>query len=191
MRWMGRYLGSALLVLAILTALFVLFLPYFGWRMDIILSDSMSPALRIGSLALTRPVRVGEIKVGDIITYGSPINGELVTHRVMEIKRSERLLIRTKGDANEDRDPYLVPPQNIVGRVCFRVPVAGYVAYFLKTPLGFTLALLLPGLALVAMEVRDIYRAWLAQQQGRKSGLEVEGMEIAANWDDELRAVPR
>ena len=191
MRWMGRYLGSAMLVLAILTALFVLFLPYFGWRMDIILSDSMSPTLRIGSLVLTRPVRVGEIKVGDIITYGSPINGELVTHRVMEIKRSERFLIRTKGDANEDRDPYLVPPQNIVGRVCFRIPVAGYVACFLKTPLGFTLALLLPGLALVAMEVRDIYRAWLARQQGRKPESEVEGMEIAANWDDELRAVPR
>ena len=49
-------------------------------------------------------------------------------------------------------DSYLVPAENVVGRVCFEVAHMGRIVEYLKTPLGFIL-LGLCGIALIAAEV--------------------------------------
>lgn len=61
----------------------------------------------------------------------------------------------TRGDANEDADPFIVPAENVVGKIWFHVPYLGYVIRFVKTPLGFLLTLCLPGLVLVVMEMKN------------------------------------
>jgi signal peptidase len=166
-----QYIGTALLVLLMLMAIFILLAPYLGWRIDTALSNSMTPAFKAGGLVVTQTVEPTDIKVGDIVTYGSPIDEKMVTHRVVEIKEHSPLLFQTKGDANEDPDPYLVPAQNVVGRVCFYIPLLGYAAQFVKTPTGLILLLLIPGIIIILMETRNIWRVLTEEETRRKYGV--------------------
>jgi len=152
-----QYLGTVFLVLIMVMAAFVLITPRFGWRIDTAVSNSMLPTLKAGDIVITQPIDPTSIKVGDIITYGSPIDGKVVTHRVVEIRGHSRLLFQTKGDANEDPDPYAVPPENIVGKVWFHIPLFGYVAQFLKRPLVLLLCVTIPGLIIIILETRNIW----------------------------------
>ena len=162
-----KYFSATVLVLAMLIAVFILLAPHLGWQIDTAVSNSMTPAFKAGGLVVTQTVDPTEIKVGDIITYGSPVDEKLVTHRVVEIREHSPLLFQTKGDANEDPDPYLVPAQNVVGRVCFYIPLLGYVAQFVKTPQGLILLLLIPGTIIIVMEIRNIWRV-LAEEEALK-----------------------
>ncbi len=86
-------------------------------------SDSMEPTLQTGDGYVLVPA--GEIQEGDVVTFRSPRDGELVTHRVVGVD-SERLT--TKGDANEATDQAAgappVPKSAVVGEV---LTVAGTV----------------------------------------------------------------
>jgi signal peptidase len=163
-----RYLGITLLVLAMLIAVFILLAPHLGWRIDTAISNSMTPDFAAGGLVVTDTVDTTDIKVGDIITYGSPIDGKLVTHRVIDIKEHNPLLFQTKGDANKDPDPYLVPAQNVVGRVYFYIPQLGYFTQFVKSRLGLILLLLIPGLIIILIETRNIWRVLVEEEAKRK-----------------------
>ena len=137
------------------------------------LSGSMEPQLGVGSLVISRPVNAREVIVNDIITFRSPTNGKLMSHRVAAVERDESYQFRTKGDANEDVDPYLVPAENVVGRVCFKVAHMGRIVEYLKTPLGFIL-LGLCGIALILAEMSTMLEVrWKEPAQadtGEKQG---------------------
>ncbi len=163
-----KYFSAAVLVFAMLIAVFILLAPHLGWQIDTAVSNSMTPAFKAGGLVVTQAVDPTEIKVGDTITYGSPIDEKLVTHRVVEIKEHSPLLFQTKGDANEDPDPYLVPAQNVVGRVCFYIPQLGYFTQFVKSRLGLILLLFIPGFIIIMMETRNIWRELAKNEIERK-----------------------
>jgi signal peptidase len=171
MKQVIKYLGTVLLVLIMLVAVFVLLIPHLGWQIDTVISNSMMPALKAGGLVVTRPVGPTDIKVGDIITYGSPIDEKLVTHRVVAINENNPLLFQTKGDANEDSDPYLVPAQNITGQVCFYIPMLGSVTQFVKSLTGLVLLLLIPGLIIIAIEVWNIWFVIKKEKAKRQYGV--------------------
>jgi signal peptidase I len=146
-----EFAGIALVFFTLVLVVLMLLAPHFGWRADTVLSGSMEPALPAGCVQVTRPVALEQIQVGDIITFRSPTDGGLMSHRVVEVQGGESYQFRTRGDANEDVDPYLIPGENVVGRMCFKVAHVGRVAEYLKTPLGFIL-LGLFGFALIAAE---------------------------------------
>ena len=75
----------------------------------------------------------GGIQTGDVITFYR--NGELVTHRVVEINTDEKTYI-TKGDANQVNDVQPVAWSDVVGVPVFDIPVLGYPASFLGTAQG-------------------------------------------------------
>jgi signal peptidase I len=147
-----EYVGIALVVVLMTMVVLALLAPHFGWRADTVLSGSMEPALPVGCVQVTRPVQPEDIQAGDIITFRSPTNGKLMSHRVVAVEEDQSYQFRTKGDANEDVDPYLIPSQSVVGRVCFKVAHIGYVVEYLKSPIGFILLGLI-GIALVVAEV--------------------------------------
>lgn len=153
---------ALVLAIALMTAAVLTYLaPHLGWRVDVVCSGSMEPELRVGSLAVTRPIESQDILVGDIITFnprGVTLGENLVSHRVIGIGRNSPLYFETKGDANDKADPFIVPARNLVGKVCFHTPYAGYVTAFLRTPWGFLLALVIPGLIVIAMYIRSIQR---------------------------------
>jgi putative transposase len=148
----AEYAAIVLVVLLMTMVVLALLAPQFGWRADTVLSGSMEPALPVGCVQVTKPVKPEDIKVGDIITFRSPTNGKLMSHRVTAVEEDNSYQFRTKGDANEDADPYLIPSENVVGRVCFKVSHVGYFVEYLKSPIGFIL-LGLCGIALIVAEV--------------------------------------
>jgi signal peptidase len=153
-----KSLGFAVVILLIAAAAFTLLCSCFGWHVDVVFSGSMKPALKVGSMVITRPVETQDISVGDIITYYSPLNEELTSHRVIGVETGSSLGFRTKGDANEEPDDLIVPAENVVGIICLQVPYFGYASHFVKTPLGLLLTLCLPGLVIIVLEVRNIRR---------------------------------
>jgi len=148
---------TALLVVLMLAAALTFVAPRFGWRVDALFSGSMEPQLKVGGLVITRPVDLQTIKVGDIITFHSSRRDVPTSHRVIAIEQGSQFRFLTKGDANEDADPFIIPAQSVVGKVCFHIPYFGYVSQFVKTPLGLLLTLGLPGLIIVVMELRNIW----------------------------------
>ena len=149
--------GLAVIILLIAAAAFTFLAPHFGWSVDTVFSGSMEPALKVGGVVVTQPIEPEEIKVGDILTFYSPLGKQLTSHRVIAVEQGPSLHFSTKGDANEDADPFTLPPENVVGKVCLHIPYFGYAIQFIKTPLGFLLTLCLPGLIIIVMELRNIW----------------------------------
>ncbi len=111
--WVGL-LGSGLinLVLAVcLLAFLVLAVgPHvMGYRTATMLTGSMAPGIMPGDVVVTAPRPAVEVEVGDVITYQIPIEDHRVeTHRVTEVTIAEdgTVSVRTKGDANDNVDPW-------------------------------------------------------------------------------------
>lgn len=150
--------GLVMVILLMATAVLTFLAPRFGWGVNTVLSGSMEPVLKVGGVLVTRPVAAEEIEVGDVISFDSPRNGDLTSHRVTAINSGFSLSFQTKGDANEDTDPFSVPAENVVGKKAFHIPWLGYLTQFVKTRLGFLLTLCLPGIAIIGMEIRNIRR---------------------------------
>jgi len=112
-------------------------------------------------------VEPADIGPGSIIAYRS---GEpLITHRVVDVIDESELSFITKGDANQSPDLSPVPAASVVGKVIFDVPYLGYLAAFVKTPLGFLLAIFLPGLAIIGLELKNMWQVVLKKETARAS----------------------
>jgi len=70
-------------------------------------TGSMRPLIAPGDLVVVRPVPVGEIRIGDLITFREPTGSRLiVTHRVVGIEETDAgRAFTTRGDANPRRFP--------------------------------------------------------------------------------------
>ena len=159
MKKIAEYTGLAIVILLMMSAVFIYVGPHIGWRFDAVLSGSMEPEVKVGSLVVTHSVDAEEIGVGDIITFRSnTADVQMVTHRVIGIGRSSSLYFETQGDANEDPDPATVPARNLVGKVSFHIPYWGYFTEFIKTPFGFLLAVVIPGSAIIALYIIAVWR---------------------------------
>lgn len=165
MKRMLSWLVNLILIWLLLVVVAIFILPRFGnWRFDAVLSGSMEPALRVGGVVVVKPVEIPNIRVGDIIAYHS---GEsMITHRVIEVinGQAEPSFV-TKGDANEDPDMSPVSASSVGGKVVFDVPYLGYLASFIKTRLGFILAIFVPALAIISLELRNLWRVYLRRSR--------------------------
>jgi signal peptidase len=123
----------------------------------IVKSDSMKPVFASGDLLVTgKPGApfVPDIVPDQIVSFQH--NGELVTHRIVSIDGDT---VRTKGDAQEDIDPWTVSGlADIQGCYLFRIPYIGLVSVFLKTKVGWFVCVILPALCLVAFLIKDIVK---------------------------------
>lgn len=172
MKKLAKYSGLALIIPIVMAVAFTFFAPRFDWRLDVVFSGSMAPELKVGSVAITRPVESQDIRVGDIITFYSPLDGELTSHRVVGVEEGSSLYFQTKGDANGDADSFVVPAENVVGKVWFHLPYFGYVVQFLKSPSGFILTVCIPGLIIIALEIRNIWRVLDEEEIKKKHRVE-------------------
>ena len=164
-------IGVAMIILLMAAAAFTFLAPRFGWSVDTVYSGSMEPQLKVGGVVVTRPVAAGEVKVGDIITFHSPLNDRLTSHRVIAVEDGSPVQFQTKGDANDHADPFVVPAQNLAGEVCFHMPYLGYAAQFIRSPLGLLLTLCLPGLAIMVMEIVRICRTLKEEKIKKEYGM--------------------
>ena len=118
---------SSIILLILILIIIVIFAPkLFSIEPMVVVSGSMEPSYMKGSLLYVKE-SAGGIQTGDVITFYR--NGELVTHRVVEINTDEKTYI-TKGDANQVNDVQPVAWSDVVGVPVFDIPVLGYPASF-------------------------------------------------------------
>ncbi len=144
----------AFFAMMILATAIIILAPFTGWHIDIVLSGSMEPAIHTGGVVIISPVSANDIKVGDVIAF---YKGNIaICHRVYSINDAEGLEFITKGDADRTVDPDPVTPDSIFGKVVFSLPYIGYFIYFVRTPLGFILAILAIAWVLFGSELKKM-----------------------------------
>jgi signal peptidase len=103
-----------------------------GFRPLLVGSGSMKPALDVGDIAFVKPISAESINKGDIIEFQDS-TGAKTLHRVIDIQQDGNVLkFITKGDANDSPDLYPIPPENIKGKVLFRIPKVGWISIGFK-----------------------------------------------------------
>ncbi len=120
-----------------------------GFRSYTVLSGSMEPEFYPGDLVVSLHKNRANIKEGDIITFRE--NDEIVTHRIID-KTQEGYI--TKGDNNNAADSFAVSNDNIIGKVLFDIPNAGYIIQFLAKPMVIAIELML-GAIIILLYNRD------------------------------------
>lgn len=121
-----------------------------------VLSGSMEPTIKTGSIILIKPVN--NYKVGDIITFGEMTNITVPkTHRIAstEIINGTQYYA-TKGDANKSEDASKIKAEDIKGKVLFWVPYLGYAVSSIQTKRGFLLLIIIPCVLIMFSEVKKI-----------------------------------
>jgi signal peptidase len=149
----------------------------------VVLSSSMSPTMHAGDIVLVDEVPPHEIESGDIITYEPPADAhedgtDRVTHRVVGVvERSDGVYFRTKGDANEEPDPTLVPANDVIGTAVFHVPYAGHLVLFGSSDLGLFVLVVVPAVLLALNEVAALRSASKADSGEQDGGTPESGGE--------------
>jgi signal peptidase len=152
-----RYLIQVFIAAVAVAAAALIILPKaMGWQGVLVLTGSMEPALQAGGVAFVDRVQPEQVRVGDIITFTRPDSTQQVTHRVIEVvATSDGARFRTKGDANDIPDDWIVRRSQLVGKVRLALPkLGGFVRLFVGNRQQLGLFMALPATYLVFDEVR-------------------------------------
>lgn len=124
----------------------------------VVLSGSMSPNIRAGSIVLVQQETT--FQKGDVITFIHPSNPmDYVTHRITDLNNEGKSFsYQTKGDANETADLWTVRKEAVWGKVALTIPLIGYLISFSKTTVGLILLIILPLLCIAISEIRVIIK---------------------------------
>ena len=152
--------SSILVALVVLLALLLVGARVVGLQVFVVLSGSMEPTYRTGSLIYVKKVDPYTIQEGQPITF--MMNETTVaTHRVVGIVPDEEdptvIRFRTKGDANDTEDGGLVHYKNVIGRPVFSIPYLGYVADYIQHPPGRYVAISAGAVLLLLVFLPDVF----------------------------------
>jgi signal peptidase len=154
---------------ALLAAVLAVVAPYAtGGRSYTVLSGSMEPRISTGDVVGEQRIAPAQMRSGDVVTFQDPDEpGRMITHRVRSVReRESRYDVVTKGDANNTTERWSIGADGHLGRVRYRVAHVGYALMFLRGPTGILLLVVLPALALGALELR---RIWSTPAQGART----------------------
>ena len=145
----------------------------FGFRYYTVLTDSMKPAFVTGDMVIVKLKDAAEIQQGDVITFNpSSSSDAYLTHRVTEkIENYEGTGVtcfRTKGDANNAEDSFLIDEDRVIGTVAVAIPKLGTVVRFVQLRWYFVVPLII--LAVVFFRLLGVY--FSSDEEESSSGTE-------------------
>lgn len=121
-------LGLVVTVLSAILLVTVLVPKIFGLVPLAITSESMTPALPVGALAVVKPITPDEVPslpIGTIVTFQQKAGGPYITHRIVETADTTNgYLVTTQGDANNVQDQPVTTEQ-VHGHLVYSIPYAG------------------------------------------------------------------
>jgi signal peptidase len=131
-----------------------------GGRPMVVLSGSMTPAIRTGDVVVVHPITPSQATVGDVLTFQDPEgSGRLLVHRARAVRRrGDRVAFTTQGDANSTQEHWNVAAGGAIGKVAYRVPKLGWAAGWINSPGGRAGLVALPAILLGASLLRCIWR---------------------------------
>lgn len=129
----------------------------------VVLSGSMRPAVDVGSVVVVHPSQ--NYAKGDIITFSPDGNSkELVTHRITSVGLDANgVVYKTKGDANEEEDLWLIPQNQVLGKTRFVLPYLGYAVDFAQTPQGLIIFIVIPATIVVYEELKNVKKEFISE----------------------------
>lgn len=118
---------------------FIIFTFAFGYKGYAVVTDSMIPEFKKGDAVFVKETPFEELEAGDIVTVSFKDGNGTFTHRIVEIDKDSGEFY-TQGDNSEVKDGVSTKEQ-IVGKVMFSVPFAGFLSIVVsdKTVLAFIL----------------------------------------------------
>jgi signal peptidase len=132
----------------------------FGYTPFSVQTNSMKPTISKGDYIFVEKCDAETLKVGDIVTYFTIIDGKRVvnTHRIVNVYTTGDMIeYQTQGDnkeTNPEPDEMLLSPGDVIGKFTgTKIPVLGSVIDFLSTQLGFFLVILLPVLLFTIYQI--------------------------------------
>jgi len=155
---MSKIINFFLVSFLLLITIFFLFsqLDFPGnYKILLVQSGSMSPAINTGDLVVVKPI--SKYQKGDIITFWSKekIN---ITHRIISIQDNQ---INTKGDANQVSDQDFIEKNQILGKVFYNIPNFGYIVFFIKSIPGLITLIIVPATIIIYQEFIQIKNTFI------------------------------
>ncbi|TFD26558.1 signal peptidase I [Cryobacterium lyxosi] len=129
---MKRFKGTVILLLvlvAVLTPVTLIATGALPYRAYVVRTGSMAPTISPASVVI---VEADQYEVGQVITFRR--HGDRTTHRLVAVNDDASLT--TKGDANDEVDPFTVPRSDVIGGMTAFVPNLGYLVVYLQNPLA-------------------------------------------------------
>ena len=113
------YIFIAFIVLIALLLIVSVFPITGNYKLMIVQSGSMEPAIKMGSIVMVKPM--DDYKIGEVITFGPYTRTKApTTHRIYDIKVTGGTpSYITKGDANDAPDTREITKRDILGKVLF------------------------------------------------------------------------
>lgn len=147
---------ATVLLLAVMAVALPFSVPkLFGYQIYNVLTQSMEPAMPVGSAIYVKRCDPQALRQGDVITFRlSEATGLVETHRVVENDTQAKQLI-TKGDANALPDVDPVSYERVVGKVVMCIPVLGTVSEMLHSGPGVTACVAIFALAIILWTLAD------------------------------------
>ena len=138
-----KYIVTIFLVISFL---FIAVMTVFGFKGYSVVTNSMFPTFKRGYAVFTKQIKFEDLQVGDIVTVRLGEDGTF-THRVVEIDRQNNEFY-TKGDNSSVKDG-ASKAQDVLGKVVFSLPLAGYLSIIVSSKAGLAclLGVILTGIA--------------------------------------------
>lgn len=150
------FLLIALVAVVLLGVLLGKLVPLTGRQTMIVGGSSMEPAIGLGAAVVIGSVSPEDLRVGDVVSLRAGEQNAIFTHRIVSVfDRPDGRWIGTKGDANPEPDPTIIPAWAVIGRSEFVIPWAGYLLQMLSIPTGV--------LFLVGLAATLLASAWLLE----------------------------
>lgn len=148
--------STALMAIAIVLAVALVGVRLIGFDVYAVLSGSMEPTYKTGSVIYVQSCEADDVQVGDPITF--VLNEDLVvaTHRVVSIDEDAGAFT-TKGDANSAIDGSPVLFENLLGKPVFTIPYLGYLVAYIQEPPGTYVAIAVCALLVMIAFLPDLF----------------------------------
>ena len=152
-----------------------------------ILTQSMYPTIEAGDVVITYKNDDNIYNKGDVITFVSENNGGItITHRVYAVYNvNDQLSYKTKGDNNNASDNEVISGDNVLGKVVFKIPKAGYIQQFLVSKTGWIAAVVLPALGIIIYDVLKLTRSVARKGLKKNEKTEKARKKLKEVMDDE------
>lgn len=112
----------------------------------VVISSSMIPTFYPDDVVFVLLVPLDELEIGDVIVFNKIYKDLDVSwiHRVVDISKTNEVIIKTKGDGNTNSIEgidYPITKNDYMGKVLFSIPQIGIIAKFLIPPINYVLIL--------------------------------------------------
>ncbi len=152
---------STRVILALAVLVFIGYCAANQFKLFVLTSGSMEPALSAGTLVITQPRQ--RYYPGEVVTFnremtvGRKKRSLVVTHRVLSSsKTDDGFVYQTKGDSNQSPDEEILNHNSIYGKALMAVPLIGFLLMWPYSSIGFYFLIILPALLILCSQVFTI-----------------------------------